>query len=232
MRSLAIIPARGGSKRIPRKNIRLFCGTPVIHYPIRVAIESRLFDEVMVSTDDSEIAEVAKTAGAKVPFLRSSESSNDTAVTATVITEVLYRYREIGTEFDRICCIYPVTPLLRPEHLREALALLEREEVESVQPVVKYGFPPQRAFKLTPDGRVSWIFPEYELTRSQDLAPQFHDVGQFYWWKTNSFLREKRLVGPNSFAYEMSELDVQDIDNEVDWALAEQKFQLRNRSQK
>lgn len=227
MPSLAIIPARGGSKRIPRKNIRSFCGKPIIHYPIAVALQSGLFDEVMVSTDDQEIADVAIQGGAKVPFLRSAATSNDTAVTAAVISEVLHRYREKGVEFDRLCCIYPVTPLLQAKHLKEAAALLEAENVESVQPVVRFGFPPQRAVRVLPDGRVSWIYPEHALTRSQDLEAQYHDVGQFYWWKTVHFLRENLLVGTNSFAYEMSELDIQDIDIEVDWQLAEQKYRLR-----
>lgn len=225
--SIAIIPARGGSKRILRKNIRSFCGTPIIHYPIAIALESGLFDEVMVSTDDQEIADVAIQGGAKVPFLRSAATSNDTAVTADVVSEVLHRYHANGVEFDRLCCIYPVTPLLQAKHLTEAAALLESENVESVQPVVRFGFPPQRALRVLPDGRVSWIYPEHALTRSQDLEAQYHDVGQFYWWKTVCFLKEKLLVGKNSFAYEMSELDVQDIDNEVDWQLAEQKYRLR-----
>ncbi|MFM8982796.1 MAG: pseudaminic acid cytidylyltransferase, partial [Spartobacteria bacterium] len=184
MKTIAIIPARGGSKRIPRKNIRLFCGKPIIHYPIATALESGLFDEVMVSTDDQEIADVAIQGGAKAPFLRSAATSNDTAVTAAVISEVLQRYQENGIEFDRLCCIYPVTPLLQAKHLKEAAALLEAENVESVQPVVRFGFPPQRAVRVLPDGRVSWIYPEHALTRSQDLEAQYHDVGQFYWWKT------------------------------------------------
>jgi pseudaminic acid cytidylyltransferase len=227
MKTIAIIPARGGSKRIPRKNIRPFCGKSIIHYPISIALESNLFDEVMVSTDDPEIADVAIQGGAKVPFLRSAAASNDTAVTADVIFEVLHRYRENGVEFDRLCCIYPVTPLLQSKHLKEAAAILENENVASVQPVVRFGFPPQRAVRVLPDGRVSWIFPEHALTRSQDLEAQYHDVGQFYWWKTVHFLKQKLLVGKNSFAYEMSELDIQDIDNEVDWQLAEQKYRLR-----
>lgn len=228
MSVIAIIPARGGSKRIPRKNIRPFCGIPIIHYPITVALNSGLFDEVMVSTDDREIADIATQGGARIPFLRSAATSNDTAVTADVISEVLNRYLENGIRFDRLCCIYPVTPLLQTKHLKEAAALLENENVESVQPVVRFGFPPQRAVRVLPDGRVSWIYPEHALTRSQDLEFQYHDVGQFYWWKTASFLKEKLLVGKNSFAYEMSEIDVQDIDNEMDWQLAEQKYRLRS----
>jgi len=227
MKTVAIIPARGGSKRIPRKNIRSFCGRPIIHYPITIALECGLFDEVMVSTDDQEIADVAIQGGAQVPFLRSAATSNDTTVTADVISEVLQSYQTHGVEFDRLCCIYPVTPLLQTKHLREAAALLQSENVESVQPVVRFGFPPQRAVRILPDGRVSWIFPEHALTRSQDLEAQYHDVGQFYWWKTVHFLKQKLLVGENSFAYEMSELDIQDIDNEVDWQLAEQKYRLR-----
>ena len=228
MKTIAIIPARGGSRRIPRKNIRLFCGKPIIYYPIATALESGLFDEVMVSTDDQEIADVAIQGGAKVPFLRSAMTSNDTAVTAAVISEVMHRYLENGVEFDKLCCIYPVTPLLRAKHLKGAVALLEAENVESVQPVIRFSFPPQRAVRVLPDGRVSWIYPEYALTRSQDLEAQYHDAGQFYWWKTPYFLRDKLLVGTNTFAYEMSELDIQDIDNEVDWQLAEQKYRLRN----
>jgi pseudaminic acid cytidylyltransferase len=228
MTAIAIIPARGGSRRIPRKNIRLFCGRPIIHRAIQTALDSGIFSEVLVSTDDAEIADVARAGGASVPFLRTAENSSDTATTASVLVEVLSALDRSGRLPDRFCCIYPATPLLRPEVLLESARLLDQPAVHSVQPVVRFGFPPQRAFRVGPSGMVEWVNPEHALTRSQDLEPQFHDAGQFYWWKTREFLGEGRLLGEKSAAYEISELDVQDIDNETDWKLAEQKFLLRN----
>ena len=163
-----------------------------------------------------------------MPFLRTAENSSDTATTASVLVEVLSALDRSGRLPDRFCCIYPATPLLRPEVLLESARLLDQPAVHSVQPVVRFGFPPQRAFRVGPSGMVEWVNPEHALTRSQDLEPQFHDAGQFYWWKTREFLGEGRLLGEKSAAYEISELDVQDIDNETDWKLAEQKFLLRN----
>jgi pseudaminic acid cytidylyltransferase len=228
MSAIAIIPARGGSRRIPRKNIRLFCGRPIIHHAIQTALDSGIFAEVLVSTDDAEIAEVARAGGASVPFLRTAENSSDTATTASVLVEVLSTLDRSGRLPERFCCIYPATPLLRPEVLVESARVLDQPAVHSVQPVVRFGFPPQRAFRVGVLGMVEWVNPEHALTRSQDLEPQFHDAGQFYWWKTREFLRAGRLLGERSAAYEISELDAQDIDNETDWKLAEQKFLLRN----
>lgn len=226
MSSIAIIPARGGSRRIPRKNIRSFCGKPIIHYPIHTAIKSGLFKDVIVSTDDAEIAAVAKAAGAHIPFLRSARNSNDTATTASVLQEVLGELQRRGTECDRFCCIYPTTPLLNLQTLAASERLLDDPEVSSVQPVVRFGFPPQRAVRIKPCGRLEWLHPEHALTRSQDLEPQFHDAGQFYWWKTSQFLSGGLLVGENTRAYEMSELEAQDIDNEADWCAAEYKYRM------
>lgn len=228
MQRIAIIPARGGSKRIPRKNIRPFFGLPVIHYPIKICIESGLFDEVMVSTDDQEISEVAMRSGARVPFFRSVETSNDTATTAEVISEVLNSYLEMGMSFERFCCIYPVNPLLKMDHLRASERLLRNENVNGVQPVTRFSFPPQRAVRVLEGGRISWVYPEHATTRSQDLEDQYHDVGQFYWWKTSRFLEEKLLVGKDTHAYIIPESDVQDIDTEQDWKLAEDKYRYRN----
>jgi pseudaminic acid cytidylyltransferase len=227
MSSIAIIPARGGSRRIPKKNVRIFCGKPILLYSIETARRSGLFSDVLVSTDDPEIAALARAGGASVPFVRSAENSSDTATTAAVLLEVLAGLAATGIRPKRFCCIYPTTPLLRPSTLEAAARLLDSGDVDSVQPIVRFGFPPQRAFRINTSGKVEWVSPQHALTRSQDLEPLFHDAGQFYWWKTTEFLSAGSLVGPKTAPFEVSELEAQDIDNEVDWTVAEMKFRLR-----
>lgn len=226
MKSIAIITARGGSKRIPKKNIKEFCGEPIIAYSIRAAYESGAFDEVMVSTDSEEIKEIAEKYGAKVPFLRSEATSNDFATTADVINEVLSQYNSKGQEFDYACCIYPTAPFVTGKKLEEAMKKLSKDAFDSVVPVVQYSFPPQRAFVIRDDS-VQYMFPEHRNTRSQDLEPIYHDCGQFYCINVKSFLNSGKIVGANSAAIVMSELEVQDIDNEIDWKLAELKYKLK-----
>ena len=222
---LAIITARGGSKRIPYKNIREFCGRPIIVYSVEAALNSGVFDEVMVSTDDEKIAEIAKEAGAKVPFFRSAETSNDFATTADVILEVLAEYEKQGQNFDSACCIYPTAPFITSDKLKNAVELLESKAYDSVMPVAEFSFPPLRGMVMDGD-KVSYKWEEFSLARSQDLNKIYHDVGQFYVIDVEKFKEAKRLVTKNTGAIVIDELEMQDIDNEVDWKLAELKYQL------
>lgn len=227
MRKIAMITARGGSKRIPRKNIKEFCGKPILAYSIEAALSSGCFDTVMVSTDDGQIAQVAKQYGAQVPFFRSEETSNDYAATADVILEVLSEYQKRAESYDLVCCIYPTAPFLTGERLRQAMALLEDGEADSVLPVVRFSFPPQRSVVIK-DGFLQPKWPECMPMRSQDLEPFYHDAGQFYCLRTESFLKQKKLIMDKTVPLELSELEVQDIDTLQDFRLAEVKFRMRN----
>lgn len=222
---LAIITARGGSKRIPHKNIREFCGRPIIVYSIEAALSSGVFDEVMVSTDDEKIAAIAKEVGAEVPFLRSAETSNDFATTADVIMEVLTEYEKQGQYFDTACCIYPTAPFVTSDKLENAVALLEDKNYDSVMPVAEFSFPPLRGMVMEED-KISYKWEEFSMARSQDLEKIYHDVGQFYVFDVKMFKETKKLVTKNTGAIVIDELEMQDIDNEVDWKLAELKYQL------
>ena len=225
MARLAIIPARGGSKRIPRKNIKNFHGKPIIAYSIEAALKSGLFDEVMVSTDDVEIKNISLELGAKVPFLRSENTSNDTATTLEVIREVLESYKKEDRTFDEVCCIYPTAPLMKSSHLTAGLDLLENE-IASVFPVVPFSFPILRSLKVDEDNFVSMNWPEYSHTRSQDLPAAYHDAGQWYWLRPE--LISDSLYSDNSKVIILSEMEVQDIDNESDWKMAEVKWEMGN----
>ena len=222
---IAIITARGGSKRIPRKNIRNFLGKPIIEYSINAALGAGCFTEVMVSTDDNEIAEVALRAGAKVPFMRSAKNSDDNAVTAAVVLEVLNMYAEKGMKFDYCCCIYPTAPFITSEKLINAFNLLKTRNAKSLVPVVKFSVPILRSFKIE-DNLLKPNWPDYINHRSQDLAPAYYDSGQFYFLKVSSFFIDKKIFSDNSVCIEMSESEVQDIDNEADWLIAEIKYQI------
>lgn len=222
---IAIIPARGGSKRIPRKNIKSFCGHPIIYYSIQAAIESGLFDEIMVSTDDAEIAEIAQQYGASVPFLRSEVNSNDFSGTIDVIKEVLSNYQDkFQRTFDELCCIYPTAPFITGEMLHAAHQLLNKG-YDSVFPVVAYSYPVQRALRFQ-GNKIQMLDESYYFHRSQDLEPIYHDAGQFYWMKSAAVEEKGRLFTDNSFGIHISDLEAQDIDNETDWKLAELKYQL------
>jgi len=222
---MAIIPARGGSKRIPRKNIKSFLGQPVIKYSIDAAVEAGLFNEVMVSTDDKEIAELAVELGASVPFLRSAKTAGDYAATADVIDEVLREYINRGYRFDYFCCIYPTAPFITAEKLIEGFRLLNESGADSLTPVASFNYPIQRALKIE-DGRLLRMWPEYELSRSQDLVPTYHDVGQFYWHRVASFLNRNDKVDHVNIPMIIPEMEMQDIDTEEDWKVAEMKFRL------
>ena len=223
MSSVAIITARGGSKRIPRKNIKEFLGKPIIAYSIEAAVASGVFDSVMVSTDDAEIAEISKKYGAEVPFLRSEKTSNDFATTADVLLEVLDSYKKIGKEFDWFACLYPTAPFITAEKLKGAFEEFEKNGADSLIPVVKFGYPPQRGF-IRKDGFIQYQYPEYASARSQDLEPVYHDCGQFYFCRSESFYRTHSLVTDKTAPYVIPETEVQDIDTETDWVIAEEKY--------
>ncbi len=225
MKRLAMITARGGSKRIPRKNIKEFNGKPIMAYSIEAALKSGVFDEVMVSTDDEEIAEIAKKYGASVPFMRSEKTSNDFATTVDVIDEVINEYHNRGTDFDMFACIYPTAPFVTADRLKEAVEKLTDSNADSLIPVVRFSYPPQRAMEIH-DGRMIFRQPENLSARSQDLTPHYHDAGQFYVLRTESFLKNHGIMVGDILPMELSELEVQDIDNEVDWKLAELKYRL------
>lgn len=230
MKRIAIIPARGGSKRIPRKNVRPFMGRPIIAYSIEAAMESGVFDEVMVSTDDAEIAEVAAGYGASVPFMRSADTANDYATTADVIREVLKCYAEIGREFDAFACIYATAPFVTPGRLREAFARIGDGGIDSAFAVVPFSYPVWRGLVDSPGGRVVMQWPEYRDSRSQDLPAVYHDAGQFYVSTVGGFERNGSLWGDNTAPIVLSELEVQDLDTDTDWALAEMKYRMLHES--
>ena len=224
-KTLAIITARGGSKRIPHKNIKPFFGVPIINYSIEAALKANCFDEVMVSTDDKEIAEVALARGAKVPFYRSKETSNDYAITADVVEEVLNEYRKRNYHFEYFACIYPTAPFITAENLNKAMTLLKKSNADSVIPAIAFSYPIQRALKVE-EGKLKMIWPENYRVRSQDLTPSYHDCGQFYFMKTKKFLEQKNFFTENTIPMILSEEEVQDIDTEEDWKIAELKYRI------
>lgn len=224
--TLAIIPARGGSKRLPGKNIRSFCGKPIIAYSIIAALESKLFTEVMVSTDSIEIAEVAKSYGAKVPFLRSSENSDDYATTADVLLEVLETYQAKGNSFGKACCIYPTAPFVTAKKLIEGMELMTEGNFDVVYGICAYSFPIYRSFSIEAGKSLRPNWPENMSKRSQDLPKAYHDAGQFYWFDTTKLTATCSLISNNIGGIELNEMEVQDIDNETDWHLAELKFKM------
>jgi len=229
MGNLCIIPARGGSKRIPRKNIKDFLGKPIIAYSIETALQSGLFEEVMVSTDDEEIAEVAKRYGAKVPFFRSKENSDDFATTADVLLEVLREYNTLGFSYEYACCIYATAPLIRRQNLIDGFRKVVTERRYSVFPVVKFSYPVWRGLKILDSGDAEMIWAEHINTRSQDLEEVYHDAGQWYWFEVAYLVENKTMFSENSAAIILSGLDVQDIDDDADWQMAELKYELLQR---
>lgn len=222
---VAIITARGGSKRIPHKNIRDFCGKPILAYSIATALESGLFTEVMVSTDSPEIASIARRYGALVPFMRSAGNADDFAGTADVIAEVLQTYRDGGRDFEAGCCIYPTAPLLTVDTLRAGYDLFRSGNFDVVFPVLRYSYPIQRSLRLNGDHQATMLWPENYPKRSQDLEPVYHDAGQFYWFRSAHIHNTRKLFGDRSGGLVIDDLMAQDIDHESDWQLAEFKYQ-------
>lgn len=222
MKNLAIIPARGGSKRIPRKNVKPFLGKPMLAYSIEAALSTGLFDEVMVSTDDEEIAEVARQYGAKVPFMRTPATANDYATLADVMKEVLTEYKNRGQEFDNSCLILATCPMLQSQDISSAYNRLTLSDFTMVYPVVLFSYPIWRCLDLAEDGSMRRHWPEFENSRSQDLPKQYHDTGTFYWHKNAEWLAGNVKIG----GIEVDETTIQDIDTETDWKLAEMKYKL------
>lgn len=224
--ALAIITARGGSKRIPKKNIKLFAGKPIIHYSIKAALQSGIFEEVMVSTDDNEIADIAIKAGANVPFFRSAKTSDDYATTSDVLREVIQEYQKLKKRYKFCCCLYPTAPFITAERLKESFAHLKSSNTDSLIPIVRFSYPIQRAFCVS-DNRLQYLWPENINKRSQDLEPAFHDIGQFYWFQADSLLINKQIYTNNTSYIEIPESEVQDIDTEEDWIIAEMKYKMK-----
>lgn len=225
MSAIAIITARGGSKRIPGKNKKEFLGKPIMCYSIEAALLSGLFDEVMVSTDDEEIAQIARQAGAQVPFMRSSDTANDFATTDDVLMEVLAEYEKRGRVFEYMACIYPTAPFVTAKKLRDALRILQEQKGAGVMPVVQYSFPPQRGMAVR-DGRLEYCYPENAMKRSQDLEKIYHDCGQFYIYKTDEYRACRGDLPDGYVPIIVPETEVQDIDNLSDWNLAEMKYKM------
>ncbi|WP_417282746.1 pseudaminic acid cytidylyltransferase [Comamonas sp.] len=223
---LAVIPARGGSKRIPRKNIKLFCGKPMIAWSIKAALQSASFDRVIVSTDDEEIAEVARQCGAEVPFMRPAELSGDHAGTIPVIRHAVESIGAQGPAVEQACCLYATAPFVRADDLRRGQALLQETGADYVFSVTSYAFPIQRAIRLTDDGHLEMFNPEHFTTRSQDLTEAFHDAGQFYWGRSEAWREERIIFGARSAPLILPRHRVQDIDTPEDWERAEWMFKV------
>jgi N-acylneuraminate cytidylyltransferase len=221
---LAVIPARGGSKRIPRKNSREFCGKPIIAWSIEAALASRCFDRVVVSTDDPEIGEIARTHGAEVPFTRPAELADDHTPTIPVIAHAIQWHEANVGAVEAACCIYATAPFCRAEDLREGQRMLDDDATDYVFPVVRYGFPIQRALRITGAQRVEMFHPEHAATRSQDLEPAYHDAGQWYWGRGTAWLEGRPIFSTASRPLVLPAHRVQDIDTPEDWARAELMF--------
>lgn len=228
MKSIAIITARGGSKRIPKKNIKEFCGKPIIAYSIEAAVKAGIYTEVMVSTDSEEIAEIAKNYGARVPFMRSEQTASDFATTRDVLMEVLSEYEKRGQTFNDMTCIYPTAPFVTAEKLRGAMNVFWNTHSSLLIPVVQFSYPPQRAYFIE-DNMLHFKWEEYRYTRSQDLKPFYHEAGQFYCYNITDYLAADGAIKDRIVPYILPESEVQDIDTEEDWKMAELKFKLMKR---
>ena len=227
MRSLCILPARGGSKRIPRKNVRLLGGRPLLMWPLEQAQSAGIFSKIMVSTDDTEIARIAVEAGAEVPFIRSEETSHDHATTTAVVDEVLHYYSQRGERFDLICCLYPTAALVMAEHLRAGYDLLAGDtRLDSCLSVQSYGHPIERALRVDA-GRVVPVDSTALGRRTQDLMPAFHDAGQFYWCRPEALAANHSLLGNACAPVQLSAWEAVDLDTEEDWAWLERLFKIR-----
>jgi len=231
LETVAIIPARGGSSRIPNKNIKPFAGKPIISYSIEAAKLSGIFDTIIVSTDSETIAKTARDWGAEVPFMRPPELSDDYTPTAPVIIHALQWLADNGKPATYACCIYATAPFVRPEFIKQGYDTLVRNKVSSVFSVTSFPFPIFRALRITDKGNLEMFWPEYELRRSQDLPDAYHDAGQFYWLKVESFLKNKRLYSSDAMPVRLPCYLVHDIDTMEDWDTAERMLralQMKN----
>jgi pseudaminic acid cytidylyltransferase len=224
--NIAVIPARGGSKRIPRKNVKSFCGKPMIAWPIEAAIGSGCFDQVVVSTDDEEIAKIAQQHGAVVPFVRPSDLSGDYTGTTAVVIHAIEWFQQQGITLDMVCCLYATAPLVQIEDLQSGEQLLKSSDADFAFSVTNYAFPVQRAVRITEKGRVEMLNQDFFATRSQDLEEVFHDAGQFYWGRTDAWVDGKFSFGSNSIPVVLPRYRVQDIDAPEDWKIAEYMFEM------
>lgn len=231
MKRLAVIPARGGSKRLPGKNIRDFAGKPMLAWSVESALDSGLFDTVMVSTDSEDIASVARSVGASVPFMRSAKTADDHAIIVDVMAEVVEGYEAEGQVFDRICCILATAPLLKAETLKQSADLMEREGFETLFPVVAFDYPIQRALRRDEKGRTGMIQPEHYASRSQDLEPAYHDAALFYWMTREVCLAKQPTFAGRAGSFVVDAMEAQDIDTLTDWRMAELKLQLAKSGQ-
>lgn len=227
--NFAIIPARGGSKRIPRKNIKDFYGKPMIAWSIEAAKNSGLFDKIIVSTEDSEIARIAVAYGAEVPFIRPKDLADDHTATVPVIAHAIYALSNMGFVPDRVCCIYPCAPFLRAGDLASGLTMLEETGSSFVYPITEFSHPVQRALLKDEAGRMHFLYPDHELTRTQDLHQAFHDVGQFYWGLTSAWVAGRRMHSEGA-GLVIPNWRVVDIDTDEDWQRAELLFHILENS--
>jgi pseudaminic acid cytidylyltransferase len=225
--NIAIIPARGGSKRIPRKNIKDFLGKPMIAYAIETALKSNLFDKVIVSTDDKEIAEIAKKYGAEVPFIRPKELADDHAITVAVLSHSVSELKKMSIDAEYVCCIYPCTPMLSIQDLQDMFEEIKTKKIDFVYPIVEYTHPVFRAMSKTKENKMEFLFPENELVRTQDTKKMFHDAGQFYWGKSDAWLNNKRMH-TDGIGFEIPAWRIVDIDTEDDWKRAELMYKMQN----
>lgn len=230
-RNLCVIPARGGSKRIPRKNIREFCGKPIIVYSIEAAQKAACFDRIIVSTDDDEIAEVAECYGADIPFTRPAELANDYAGTTEVIAHAVGVMEEKYGSFDAACCLYATAPFVQINYIVKGLEVLQHGW-SFVFPVAEYPSPIFRSFRRKENGAVEMFFPEHFTSRSQDLETAYHDAGQFYWGKADAWKNEEKLFAPHTYALAIPRRYVQDIDTEEDWLVAKYMYEALQKAEK
>lgn len=228
--NVCIIPARGGSKRIPRKNIKTFNGLPIISFPIQEALKSNLFDTVIVSTDDEEIARIAQRYGAETPFFRSKETSDDFATTLDVLKEVMFNLSTESRYYNNICCLYPCTPLVTSEVLIKAFQKFIYDDMDTLLTIQEYRHPIQRALALKDGKTIEFVNQKHIATRTQDLEVFYHDAGQFYFHKTALITDKESIYEGKTGCFLLSGTQAQDIDNEDDWALAEVKFNVKNKN--
>lgn len=227
--NLCVIPARGGSKRIPKKNIKIFCGKPIIAWSIELSIASKCFDKIIVSTDDLEIADTAKKYGAEVPFLRSKVLSDDYVGTVPVISDAVKWQTDHFEKPHYVCCVYATAPFIQLGILKDALKILKDSNFEYTFPATNYAYPIQRSFRIKNNQRLEMFYPKHYNSRSQDLEEAFHDAGQFYWGSADAWLDNKPIISENSKAILVPRNKVVDIDTSEDWQIAERMFEFFNK---